>query len=323
VAAVDAERDGFIVRIEAPLPGPLEATLRLLPGPVLRGRLVDDRGRPATDVGVELRERTSGAALLACTDHDGRFALPARADGAWLLRAVHPRYGEHTSGPHLVADGDLDLGDVPLAGAHTIQGRVVDDEGRPWDGLTLRASETDFADGSIYMVPLPACFGVPGGPARALARTDDDGRFTLQLPTSSSRWRLEVRVSDRFEDLGQVVGSEGAADVLLRWSGQRIRVRILDEHDHPLPGALLRATGWKEIAPPGVPRRPGDGSRAWTHTLALDEDGTCSFFAAPGTSWHLAAEARGAGPVERWFDVTDGSRTSDIDLHLRPAATER
>jgi len=128
----------------------------------IRGRLVEADGRPVADLPVELvglpaellvvdaAGALSGAAGEAGlvrsstrSDAEGRFVL-AGSDRRGLhglgIDPGGPRAGLRVLEQALVAGEEADLGDVVLAAAGTLVGRVVDEAGQPLAGVRVRAA---------------------------------------------------------------------------------------------------------------------------------------------------------------------------------------
>lgn len=133
--------------------GVAQAQVGLEPGVDLQGRVVDDQGQPQAGVYVRLEQADSGEESLARTDAEGRFTLTDLVrDGDYELTVVEDLggvgeedfyvYRGYVRLSRTVAAADLPLTGweivVPAVQRMTLRGRVVDDEGRPVAGATVR-----------------------------------------------------------------------------------------------------------------------------------------------------------------------------------------
>ncbi len=121
----------------------------------------------------------------AVSDAQGRFQLP-------LSGQTHVRLAVRASGfapldaERTLARGERDLGDVALEQGVVLEGRVIDQTGRP------------VAEAQIYSRPRTAGFGIEmmGGRGRPpLATTDAQGRFKIDM-LASGPWRMLVNSDD-------------------------------------------------------------------------------------------------------------------------------
>jgi hypothetical protein len=181
--------------------------LRVGHGGGVRGRVVDESGRPVAGATVEVCDRRSlllgdkGADPSCESDAEGRFLLEAltnTARGIWMIdgaprpEVVDPAHLTVTSGVRstsaevLVKDaGVVDIGDLLLPSASVIAGRVVDEDARPLAGCLVSGSY-----GRAYAVSNPeldhdAQAIAPGQEGFALSSgetlTDAAGAFAIEL----------------------------------------------------------------------------------------------------------------------------------------------
>ncbi len=131
----------------------------------LVGRVRDLDGRPVVD--AELRiESSAGQVLgrLAYSDADGRYDLAHAPEGRYGLGVKAEGYLLHSE-PNLEvrAGQDTAVADIVLRTAPTLEGRVVDEQGKPLEGARF--------------------WGWPGGAGMgAGGRSGADGRFVVHLP---------------------------------------------------------------------------------------------------------------------------------------------
>ena len=124
---------------------PARVALALAAGAPIRGRVVDERGKPVGGAQVVavpasapfpvVDPRRDGVPSKA----DGTFEVPALAAGTWRLTATHSTYGP-ANAPPIIVDGEHARTGVELvlpAGA-VVEGKVVDKAGAPVAGANVR-----------------------------------------------------------------------------------------------------------------------------------------------------------------------------------------
>ena len=155
---------------------------QLDPGLTLRIKVVDAEGKPVPDASVEGGNRMrAGAATpdalfeLASFRPDEVRSVVIRHDGRKLGKVVRVRAGDDAKGPVVVT---LE----PLA---TIKARVVDADGNPVPGATLRV-DVEPTEGFIHQ------FTSVG--------SDRDGRFVV--PERADRVRIRPGGRGRYDDQG-------------------------------------------------------------------------------------------------------------------------
>ncbi|AUX48599.1 carboxyl-terminal processing protease [Sorangium cellulosum] len=111
-----------------PAPPPPRDTTAASAAPI-RGVVLDPDGRPIPGAVVSCREEPS---VTATADAEGRFELPAEADGCDAI-ASHPQFGD--AEPTRVAAGRDNV--LRLTSAGVIEGEVVDESGRPVEEFLL------------------------------------------------------------------------------------------------------------------------------------------------------------------------------------------
>ncbi|MBL8803599.1 MAG: sigma-70 family RNA polymerase sigma factor [Planctomycetes bacterium] len=162
----------------------------------VRGRLVDAQGAPLAKLDVRLLafdldlsapklpdERDAPPNVERSRDTtgpDGRFVLPGGRRGELLLLAIDsggPRGHARGVEGSPASDGELDLGDVPLAKRAELVGRVVDDAGAPLASVRVR-------------VALPGRLGAVSLVEAAVASRLED-RWSVVAPAPWLRTSLE------------------------------------------------------------------------------------------------------------------------------------
>lgn len=162
----------------------------------------------------------------ACvTDQDGRadFAVPA-SPGDFRIRARHPEFAEQSCDVPADARQNQPL-TITMARGKTLEGRVVDEEGRPVPGGTLRWQEWDSRNG--------LCTSMAGSETRA----DDQGAFRFRdwVEGETLVW---CRAAG-FAPVSFVVRSSPAEIRLDR--GVTVTGRVVDRAGTPVPGAAVGA----------------------------------------------------------------------------------
>ena len=110
----------------------------------LTGRVVDASGRPAEDARVEAESagaspRETRSMGAPANEGDGRFTFRDVGAGIYVVRARAPGLGEGSlTGVRVVAGRATDAGTIALAASGRVTGVVVDADGQPIPGATVR-----------------------------------------------------------------------------------------------------------------------------------------------------------------------------------------
>lgn len=237
----------------APAPNAPEAAVQTS----VRGRCVDEYGRPLPRCEVELRgsktadggkvdhSRAYGQWLAAHPDAGWRNLLTTTSDdGVFLFELPAPpldyelRLRRDTL-DHLLPIGDLDpkepkdLGDVVLPASCVVSGRVVDTTGEPDRRpiVTVRRSPTDVASG-----PVPQL--------QTRAENSADGRFTARVVAGSYEVLVRHRTVVRG---GTLQPASGAAQLDVEVVVERVLPAdtidgiVVDALGQPAPGVRVLA----------------------------------------------------------------------------------
>ncbi|MGE3352593.1 MAG: sigma-70 family RNA polymerase sigma factor [Planctomycetota bacterium] len=162
VVARAADHGVFRGSVDVPPGGTAELAIELPAGATVRGRVVDERGHPVAGATVSEGRYGELDSAWVRTDADGRFALDSLSPGSHQLQAAHQEIGTCAASFDLAA-GEVREWTAALEAGPTIRGHVVDETGRPLEGITVQVKSHD------AMQPL-----------WRTAVTGADGRFALR-----------------------------------------------------------------------------------------------------------------------------------------------
>lgn len=278
--------------------------------PVLKGRVVDERGRPLAGAEVfrvwqdEWRYRRCGPeeTELSTTDGDGFFSLPLPHAGALHLEIFAPRFVPLATPKTWLssATAGIDLGTLSLEPGAVVVGTVTDTAGRPLAAVEVRAH---------HRGPRPRAQKLarrsPGEGEPPDAVSDAEGRFELNTLRPYEVLSLEATLqgySPVFQN--QVIASAAEPQSLVLHPLTSIRGRVMDETGVPLPREAVRVTrsGWSESEP---------------GPFELDESGR---FVVPEVelgSLRLDIEAEGFAPQRVGLEVEADKAPNELVVTLR------
>lgn len=205
----DGERTALV--LEVPAYGALHGVVRAAGLPLANARvsIVDDPGLELIeDVQSDLGEMLGGAQDGARTDSDGRYELERIPAGKHTVRVRHESRSMAARLPVDVEVGDNRL-DVDLPGA-TVEGRILDAEGRPIAGALVEAHrivEDEKASARLTLLRDSDFFGRDPGAVEA----DDAGRYRLEGVLVEAPIVVEARAPDYIR---------GSSDELVVGDGQ-------------------------------------------------------------------------------------------------------
>jgi protocatechuate 3,4-dioxygenase beta subunit len=198
----------------------------------LAGRVIDDQGRPVSGAGITIRNQQPPTRFTsdpmpqvdARTDHDGRFEVATHDKNPMVdLSVEHPAYPTFEAGG-LMAPASSPVEIVLIHGV-TLRGRVVDPEGGPVLGASVR----------LGLEPTAREGWSPGPPREGRERSGAGGQFA-------------------FSGLARGVARLYATDE--GWAPSEVVVVELDEDAPPAvtltlkPGsALAGRVGWSDGRP--------------------------------------------------------------------------
>ena len=196
-------------------------------GPLeLSGLVTDAQGQPLEGVEVVLRANalsTLDRPVISSTDTEGRYRLSALPPGVYELSFRRERYLSHHVAEHVLStSGTLD---AVLEPAPLVEGRVVDEEGRPIPRTVVR----------LRPMEPPEYDGDEWDDSVALATSDETGHFVLDAPAEGP-WRLEAEHRDYLYNDQKLSAPASGVKVVLN-TGAGLEVVVVDEEDRPVAGA--------------------------------------------------------------------------------------
>lgn len=269
------------------------------------------------------RDETLDGKLLSYLDSRGVAGGAEPMDARPMLVVEHPQHATTTAFVTTSAAGDVDVGDVVMAGGATIGGRVLEASGAPAEGVRV-----DVASGGALVENRRRPFAVWS--QRLGATTDADGRFRIPgVPVGA--YTLFVQAPGAMPEPHPFAvkrpGHQGLGDFTLE-AGGRIAGRVLDAQDRPVAWAELRllprfGLSGSEGGPDAAALRFGSNVNSNDHPLDAwtrsEEDGSFSVVGrGDWKSYDVLARAEGLD-ADMARDVTAGR--DDVLLRLQPPAT--
>ncbi len=261
---------------------------------------------------------------IAITDARGEVAIPGMGAGEALLIVDAPGFALARRSlvvptPTGVAPRRLKLGAVTLEAARPLHGRVVDGQGQPLAGVTVRIGEHEPGVGGF--VPVET------------AMTSRDGRFvSSRAPERGQRlptWFAHTSLVIDAEKAGyrlvsaprghRQVGSGAVLDhELVLEPALRLTVEVRDQQGSPIAGARVGATGDRQSGGRGVEvGRPPPGCPPPAH--ATDEGGRFVLDGLPADRYRVVVEAPGYAAARAVAMLVEGAVTlPPIELRAIP-----
>ena len=298
-------------------PGGARAVVVLGPTGSVRGRVVDaDTAAPIA--GIRVMARGEGGAFWDRSGRDGRYEIRGLAPRAYRLSADDPRYVPWSRPAVAVTAGQAAAQDVPLVRGAGLQGRVVDEDGRPIEGATglLAAGGEN---------PFRAFFRAGG--AIGAFRTAVDGSFKATRLVPGANQRLTVSHPDHeAHTLGGILLAAGATKsglVVVLPKGLGLRGVVKDENGRPLPGAdveVIRPFTFQSGR--GASQFSFVGGPMTRPRKQSGPDGRFEFRGLAAGDYTLVASKQGYSrdridPVK----VAEGRASELLELVLKPGAT--
>jgi hypothetical protein len=193
--------------------------VRLTEGVTVKGRVVaGDKPVPGVVLGMVSKSRRSSSFLgdyQATTDDDGRFSFPHMPPRLELVvYGKMESFGERGLPATLAKttgdDGStVDVGDLPLAAAHRVAGRIVLQDGKPIpEGTRLGLHRQEAWDTIEVVLGPDGAFRFAGVPAEKVEMSARLPGYRFSLANPSADWRrrdIEGRVDRDIDDLTLVM----------------------------------------------------------------------------------------------------------------------
>jgi len=292
-----ATASGVVGRVLDPYGGPLSgARVRLFPLPEMDSIQVEMvNGERQTD-----HEVVSGPR--------GRFAAGRLAAGIYDLEVLADGWAPlFRPALEVPEEGDLDLGDLLLDPGATIEGRVIDAEGRSVEGAEVRFHSYVRTTGLSTGVILSGRFPL-------VARSGFDGRFAIEHQPEDRGQELVVSHPSHLDEM--VTAQPGDELVVRLRPAGGVFGRVVSADGAPLPGAHVEVQ---------VEQRSEtlQGSSMSTHFTSgrSGEDGTFNVVKVPPGQARVKASATGyaaSEPVE--LEIAVGQRAGPLRLVLSDPA---
>jgi protocatechuate 3,4-dioxygenase beta subunit len=291
-----AKTDGFSMSTLEPGGTATFPEITLEPAVTITGRVVDaetGRGIPGVSInGYVIQPQGGGSSNLGNgrirTDAEGRFRVKSAKGQVNLSVSQVPRPyvgPSNQGGARVEVKGDHTWPDIALSKGRSLDGVVVDAQGKPMAGVDLYLTGAvgrpqNFpqflkvgSDGSFHLDQLPAAGSIA---IRALAREEgaaSNGAIVLRM--QDQKGKLTIAVDPKF--------------------AFRMRGTIADRSGKPVPDAQVRVQ-WLQKLPSDDSRQSGSMGRS-AETLTAGADGrfeTGPLF--PGDEYTLSVNAEGYAP---------------------------
>lgn len=306
---VRAVRPGYLpasIKPLTPAPSRDSAPLKIVLSPArpVRGRVLDDTGRPVA--GAEVRLATArapgirrppkepdqpleeGSPFAASTDAQGRFLIARVPAERVDLTASRRGFATGRIRGIRIAAGvsPMELGTVVLKPGAGLHGRVVDRSGKPVSGAGIHLVET-----VDRLEPLSS--QLDGESPEAVSRAD--GSFSLEDLPRDTPLHLLVRASGHLPAGVRGARAPAPEPLTVRLEpGALLRGRVMNEWEQPLVGARIVLT-WQPSAPENPERQTGAPVE---RSDISGRDGRFEIRDAPAGTVRLSVTAEGYIPVE-------------------------
>ena len=280
-----AVREGETAHVEIHLAAGLE----------LRGRVVDDTGKPVGDAMVEayaedaVRRPMVGRNLSATSAADGQFTLDGLHAGSYRVFAYHQGLAQNAPVPAPAGKTDLEL---VLQRSGTVSGRVVSKSGEPVRKFSVEGQDFHAADGRFNLSSV----------------APDSSELFVEGAFPTVRLSVQVQPGQSV-DLGDVVVDDG----------QTLGGRVLASDGRPAPGVEVT-----ELPPGYDTSGPDDSDSAIDpildspRTVTTDADGAFAFdHLRPGMYLVQASSGSASSTPIR------GAPGTELELRMEPGAVLR
>lgn len=282
----------------------IETSLELEPAPIISGRITDADGRGIAGARVDSRiipgdengDRakrlpTAVGATARFVDSDGNFRINGRfaKDAKLVVLAEAPGFCSSASEPLEVGPGrNVEDIRILLHRGGTIEGRVIDESGRPIEGASVRrALDGERLDDSDW-----------DRVGRGAGVTDEDGKFTMTT-VEPGTWAVRAFSAGKKPAVKTAIAvTEGAAVAvtLTLEEGLSIAGTVVDESGRPVARANVRAAVARDEEVAQIGGQPGPSRPEDVMSTA---DGSFKFLGLSPMKLDLVATADGFAESER------------------------
>lgn len=292
-------------------------------GLAITGIVVGPKGEPIAGVSLSAHAKSAaprgqvGGSWGERTPDDGRFRIEGLLPGTYAVRVNVEN--EHVVGPTEPIDVEVAAGKTPdirveLSGAGTVEGRVVDQNGKPvvHASIELRGDEHGW-----------------GGDASSR----DDGTFSIKgvrpesyRATASQGWNNQMRTPGKKDDdvhgerVVVVAGETAKVELVVEEQSGKIRGRVVDESGGPVDDAFVHANRESDSASKSAgSTRQSARWGSWSRKPVLtDQDGVFELVdVAPGK--HTVFATRKGGGEGTLEHVEVGS--NDVVVRIAAGAS--
>jgi hypothetical protein len=231
---------------------------------------------------------------------DGRFELTNVPPGGYRVHATADGYARRALGYETFRNDTLKEYVVRLAPPAALAGTVVDTDGKPVKGVTVRADSVMGPDGNGYRLP-----------ARAEATTDDAGAFSIAGLPQGGYCQTHARATG-YSMLDVLAVRALAAPEPLRLRMTRagtIKAKVVAPGGGPLTQTYM-----VQVEPEG-----GSKVGSWGGSGNVAADGTMAFANVPPGKYAITFRpnpgpvVQGKDPNERLIEVK-GGQTVDVEF---------
>lgn len=283
--------------------------ITVTPGTAASGRVVDQAGQPVPGAAVRLRpahqedeswSEEDSTPLEGLSGPDGRFLLSHLAAGRYDLQIEREGLSPGRIAGLEIPSGSraVDLGDVRLKAGGFIEGRVLDESGRPVAGAHIGLS-----------LPMERMNERP-----PQAETGPDGSFRLKGLARGERYDLWIQ-ADGFVQR-QAPGVEAPPSEPLRIElrrGRTLTVRVVDPEGKPVARALLSRMEKVLATGPGA----GYGHQSTGSLGETDDEGSLRIGNLEPGVLDLLVQADGFQPlVAPGLHIPDESDAGAVEVTL-------
>lgn len=294
---LDISDEGFLAKtqgVEAPAE---HVRVVLSRGATVTGTVTDTRGAPVERSWVVLwhAESEGRSERAEATDAQGHFTLRGVKPGRYMLEATLETPGVDRTAVQALEVRGTERVEVALRfeEGRTLPGLVVDDEGQPVEGVSVRVNRTGESI-PAWRRESRSC----GNRTTRDARTDAEGRFTLRHLEAATYWLYAYKEGYTFK-ASRAVGGELVGDYSLQVNEATKELRLVLERQGRVLGRL--------VGPDGAPLR----HFSLNDQLVSDREGRFEDPFESSGKVRLELSAPGMAPVLRVVEVREGV---DLDL---------